>query len=164
MSDSLLTNLGNAIKTALVTSQKERDAVATGRTIRDTEVITEGNTRVYIVGPAHLLALERGRKPTSATGPYQQYGYNGLSFKDNLRLWMEARKIDEGKIPPGGYGPILWAIYTKINQKGYEARRGIITDPLSDDNLNKLMDEHLGPLAGIYATEVLNELFDKERW
>lgn len=124
------------------------DRVATGKTIKQILVITEGANRMYIVGPARLLALEKGRKPTSQTGPYQQA--EGFSFKQNLYLWMMARNIDK---------KFFYPIYRKINRDGYKGTPGVLADPLSEENINKAMDESLGALADLYTQQVLNEIF-----
>jgi len=148
--ESPLQNLGDAIKANLVNSLNSKNAVATGRTIRNIEVVTEGVTRMYILGPETLLALEKGRRPTGAAGPVNRIQYGPYSFKQSLYLWMIARNIDKKAFYP---------IYKKINEKGYEGRPGVVSEPLSDQAINKAMDESLGPLSEIYTQQVLKELF-----
>lgn len=156
--EQALYNLGQSLYGGLVASFHQKGRVASGRTINEIQPHVEGKTRMYITGPAYLVQLEKGRGPTSKTGPYPRYG--GLTFKESLRLWMEARGIPEGKIPKnGGYGPVLWAIATTIHEKGFAGTPGLVTKPLSSDAINKAIDENLGPLANLYATEVYNELF-----
>lgn len=153
-----LTNLGNELVTGLIVAQHAQNRVATGGTINQIDVVVTP-TRMYIEGPAYLVALEVGRKPTSATGPYMKTA-TGMSFKDTLALWMEARGIDQGKMPKnGGYGPVLWAIYTKINQKGYKGTPGVLSKPLSDQAIDAAMNNALGPLADLYAQQVLKTIF-----
>lgn len=153
-----LGDLGIGIVSGLVRSLRGHNRVATGNTIRDIEITVEGPNRMYISGPAYILALETGRKPTHATGPFPRYG--GLTFKESLRLWMQARGIDEGKKSANAqYGPVLWAIYSKINKEGYSGTSGVITAPLSDQATKQAMDDNLGNLANIYAAQVLDQLF-----
>lgn len=151
--ETALNNLGTAIVSELVAAQHRYGRVATGKTVNAIELhVSPG--RMYITGPAYLVALEKGRNATHATGPFPRYG--GLTFKDSLRLWMEARGIPEGKMPKnGGYGPILWAIYTKINKEGYAGSPGVLSKPLSDGAINKAMNANLGPLADLYAKKIL---------
>lgn len=153
-----LYNLGNAILLDLQENMHKYGRVATGKTINDIKLNIDGTERFYIDGPAYLLNLEFGRKATHATGPFPRYG--GLTFKESLRLWMQAKGIDEGKKSDNAqYGPVLWAIYVNINKKGFAGTPGVISGPLSDRAISKAMDDNLGNLANIYAAQVLDQLF-----
>lgn len=153
-----LYNMGNAILLDLQANMHKYGRVATGKTINDIKLNIDGPERFYIDGPAYLLNLEFGRKATHATGPFPRYG--GLTFKESLRLWMQAKGIDEGKKSANAqYGPVLWAIYVNINKKGFAGTPGVISGPLSDQAISKAMDDNLGNLANIYAAQVLDQLF-----
>lgn len=154
--ETALNNLGTAIVSELVAAQHRYGRVATGKTVNAIELHVSPD-RVYITGPAHLIALEKGRRRTGSAGPVDVQRYGGLSFKDSLRLWMEAKGIPEGKIPKnGGYGPILWAIYTKINKEGYAGSPGVLSKPLSDEAIYKALNDNLGPLAGLFAKRIID--------
>lgn len=157
--DIALTNLGNDLYKGIVSEMFNQNRVATGKTVNDIDVVVEGPERMYITGPAYLVNLEKGRGPTSPTGPYQRYG--GLSFRESLALWMQARGIDQGKKEGSTqeFGPVLWAIYTKINKLGYTGTPGVLSKPLGAEVVNKALDDNLGPLANLYAQQVLKELF-----
>lgn len=149
-----LRNLGEAITGNLIASMHRYGRVATGRTIRDIEYIVLGPERLQVLGPEHLIQLDRGRGKTSPSGPYQRYG--GMTFKDSLRLWMEAKGIPEGKHKEGGYGPVLWAIVTNIHKHGFPGSPGLLSKPLSDEAIDKALNENLGPLADLYAKQIVD--------
>lgn len=153
-----LFNLGNEIKDNLIASAHRYGRVASGGTINAIEVQAEGMTRVLVLGPERLIYLEKGRGPTHATGPYQRYG--GLSFKESLAQWMAIKGIDQKKKANSSqqYGPVFWAIYTSINEKGFAGTPGLISKPLANEAINSAMDKHLGNLASIYVSEIFKLL------
>lgn len=143
-----LQNLGNTILNDLIASMHRYGRVATGKTINEIELhVSPG--RMYIIGPAHLLNLEKGRRPTGAGGPVDVQRYGGIGFKESLRLWMQARGIDQKAFYP---------IYKSINEKGFPGSPGILSKPLSEQSINKAMDATLGPLADIFAKQVIDLL------
>lgn len=141
-------NVGNAIMAELIASMHRYGRVASGRTINAIELHVEGDSRMYISGPAYIFALEKGRKPTGATGPFPRYG--GLTFKESLKLWMAAKGIEAKAFYP---------IYRSINKKGFAGTPGVLTQPLSDQAIDKALDSNLGVLANLYVQQIANELF-----
>lgn len=144
-----LKNLGNAIMTELIASMHRKGRVASGKTINAITLHLEPN-RMYIIGPSYLIQLEKGRRPTGAGGPVDRQKWGGLSFAESLKLWMQAKGIE-----PKAFYPI----YKSINETGFPGTPGLLTQPLSNEAINKAMDENLGPIADLYAKQVLQELF-----
>lgn len=152
-----LKQLGEAIIYELVASMHRKGRVASGKTINDIILHVDGMNRIYIDAPYYIIALERGRKATNSHGPFQA---SPISFKQSLALWMAARGIDQGPIKGNAkYGPVLWAIYTNINKKGFPGTPGLLSGPLANEALNKAMDKNLGNLADIYVKTVFDEIF-----
>lgn len=143
-----LANLGNAILSELIAAQHRYGRVATGKTLNSMELHVEPG-RMYIVGPAYLLNLEKGRRPTGQGGPVDRQRYGGLDFKESLKLWMAAKGIE-----PKAFYPI----YRSINEKGFAGTPGVLSKPLSNEAINKAMDDNLGPLADLFAKKVLELL------
>lgn len=144
-----LKNLGNAIMTELIANMHRKGRVASGKTINDITLHVEP-TRMYIIGPSYLIQLEKGRKPTGAGGPVDRQKYGGLSFAESLKLWIQAKGIE-----PNAFYPI----YRNINKFGFPGTPGLLTQPLSNEAIDKAMNENLGPIADLYAKQVLAELF-----
>lgn len=143
-----LGNVGNAIMAELIASMHRYGRVASGRTINAIELHIEGDNRMYITGPAYIFALEKGRKATSSFGPFPRYG--GLTFKESLKLWMAAKGIE-----PKAFYPI----YRSINKKGFPGTPGVLSKPLSEQAIDKALNENLGVLANLYVQNIANELF-----
>lgn len=144
-----LKNLGNAIMTELVASMHRKGRVASGKTINDITLHVDPN-RMYIIGPSYLIQLEKGRRGTGQGGPVDRQRYGGLSFAESLKLWMQSKGIEAKAFYP---------IYRSINKIGFPGTPGLLTQPLSNEAIDKAMNDNLGPIADLYAKQVLQELF-----
>lgn len=142
-----LTNLGNDLLNGLVASFHQKGRVASGRTLNDITVNVEPG-RMYITGPFYLINLEKGRRPTGAGGPV--FRGSKISFYDSLKLWIESRGIDK---------KALFPIYVSINKNGFPGTPGLISKPLSPENVDKALDKNLGQIADLYTTQVLQSIF-----
>jgi hypothetical protein len=98
----------------------------TSRSLR-IEVKSEGTKiRMQAFGRPFFTSVEDGRRPTPGKKPSRE-------FIENLRPWAEARGIDQSAV---------WAIATKINQRGTELWRSggreDIVPPAVDEFVNNV--------------------------
>lgn len=130
----------NNLKTDVINSIQANGRYATGETVAALEVTVEGETG-QLLAPAYIDALEYGRKPTSpgaATG-------NPTVF-EQVEKWITAKGLD---LNP-------YAVTKNIHKHGYPGKPGVLTEPLSDDNVNKRIDESMEAYADQQAKEVLD--------
>lgn len=143
----ILTELMNNLKTDVINSIQANGRYATGETVAALEVTVEGETG-QLLAPAYIDALEYGRKPTSqgaATGDPTVF--------EQVEKWIAAKGLD---LNP-------YAVTKNIHKHGYPGKPGVLTEPLSDDNVNKRIDESMEAYADQQAKEVLDmfNVFDK---
>ncbi len=137
---AILNDLINNVKNDVINSLQANGRFATGQTIAGLETVITDNGG-QLIAPAYIDALEYGRKPTGSNPTP-----GDPPMIDNIRAWVEAKGID---INP-------WAIKKSIDKKGYPGKPGVLTEPLSDDNINSRVNE----AAESIATNLQNEVAD----
>lgn len=136
----ILTDLINNIKTDVINSMQSKGRYATGETVAALETVVNDDTG-QLLAPAYIDALELGRGPTS---PGATAGDPPLI--DKIKEWTAAKGID---INP-------YAITKQIHKQGYPGKPGVLTEPLSDDNINMRVDEAME----IYSDQLAKEVLD----
>jgi len=107
------------------------------------EVSQEGsNVRLKLFGRPFFNTVETGRKPTPSKKPSRE-------FIENLKPWAAARGIDEKAV---------WAIATKINQKGTNlfmaGGREDIVEPAVDTFVNSVSQGLLDTAADNFQIKI----------
>lgn len=142
----ILSDFIDTIKNDVIHSMQANNRVGTGDTIKElTEVVSDDYAA--LLAPWWIDAQEYGRGPTSATGPYQQ---SDPSFIERLKLWCVSKGIEPGA---------AYAIKKKIDKEGYAGKPGVLTEPLSDDNINMRLNPMCELMAANQAEMVL-EMFN----
>lgn len=135
----VLTDFLTAVRTDVVNSLQSNGRFATGETIANIEVeATDSDGQ--ITAPWWIDALEVGRKPTS---PGASAGDPPMI--DRIKAWCAAKGIDE---------KAAWAIKKSIDKKGYPGKPGVLTEPLSDDNINSKLNMAAELIAGNLQQEI----------
>ena len=107
------------------------------------EISQEGaNIRLKLFGRPFFNTVETGRKPTPGKKPSRE-------FIENLKPWAAARGIDEKAV---------WAIATKINQKGTNlfmaGGREDIVEPAVDTFVNNVSQGLLNSAADDFQIKI----------
>lgn len=143
--NQILSDLIEAIKTDVINSMQAKGRNATGETIAALEsVLTPDNGQ--LLASWWIDALEVGRKPTSQ-GAIQ----GEPPMIDNIKAWCEAKGIDVS---------LAWAIKKSIDKNGYPGTPGVLTEPLSDDNVNMRLDEATSKMADEQGQSIIG-IFDE---
>lgn len=141
MSENPISDFIAAVKVDLVHSLQSHNRVASGKTIEAIEQVDEGEKSSLLV-PKYVDYLEKGRPPTSPDAPK-----GDPTVFDQIQEWVAHKGIPIGA---------AWAITQNIHKNGYPGTPGVLTTPLSDDNLNKRADEAASNLADILLRTTLN--------
>ncbi len=126
----------NQIKTDLINSMQAKGSYGTGRTANDITVVVEGD-KAQLQIPGILQTLEKGRGPTSKNAPP-----GSPPMIERIKQWCQAKGIPERE---------AWAIKKAIDKYGTKPKPGLLTEPLSDENI----DWRLKPVMENLATELI---------
>jgi len=136
MNNPQLTIFLDQIKTDLINSMQAKGSYATGRTANDIKIVVEGDTAQLQI-PGILQTLEKGRGPTSKNAP------PGIPLMiERIKQWCQAKGIPERE---------AWAIKKAIDKYGTKAKPGLLTEPLSNENI----DRRLKPVMENIANELI---------
>lgn len=136
----ILNDLVTAVRNDVIHSLQANGREATGATIKELQQATINN-KVMLLAPSWITALENGRKPTPEGTPPSD-----PTLREALIPWLDARGIPQSA---------AYAVAKKIHQKGYKGTPGVLSEPLSDDNINRLADQAADNLATLLITSTL---------
>lgn len=139
-----LNKIIDAIKQDLANSLQENGRFATGQTISELQPVVAENYAA-LLAPFWIDALENGRLPTPPGTPA-----GDPTLQQALIPWLSARGIPESA---------SYAIAKKIHEKGYPGKPGVLSVPLADENISRLMEPGVNSLSAEVQQEVA-ELFD----
>lgn len=131
------------LKDGLTESLRSAGKVASGRTIDSIEA-TATDTSAQLLGSKFIYALQDGRKPTRPNAPK-----GDPTLFEQIKEWCAIKGIDEKAAYP---------ITKHIHKYGYAGTPGIIDEPLSQDNVDRALQDALGDIANLFTDAVLNEL------
>lgn len=123
----------------LISSFALANRVATGRTEEQIEAVATDHD-AQLSGPWWIYALQDGRKPTRPDAPT-----GDPTLFEQIKIWCAAKGIDE---------KLAYPITRHIHKFGYPGTPGLIDKPLSDDNIDRVMNKQLGFMADIFQAEV----------
>jgi hypothetical protein len=139
MNNDQLIQFLDSLKTDVINSMQANGTIGSGQTIQQILIVQEDD-KLQLQLPDYLMALENGRSPT---------GKNAIPGNppmiQRIQAWCQAKGIS---------GKLAWAIKKSIDKKGYPGKPGIISGPLSTDNINSRLDPALNDMAAS-ATEEL---------
>jgi len=139
MNNKHLVSFLDTLKTDLINSIQSKGVDTSGQTIKQIVVKTDDkNARLEI--PGTLQILEKGRGPTSKNAPT-----GTPPMIERIKQWCQAKGISEKG---------AWAIKKSIDKKGFKGKPGILTEPLSEENI----DRQLNPVLEIIANEIAKSI------
>jgi hypothetical protein len=138
----IITNLLTNLKTDLINSLQAKGITGT-QTINQIQITNTGDSQQLQI-PGYLQILETGRGPTPKNAPP-----GNPPMIQRIQQWCLAKGI-----------PLkaAWAIKKKIDKVGYPGKPGILTDPLSDDNINLRLDESSAQIAENITDQILQNI------
>ncbi|HVV54582.1 MAG TPA: hypothetical protein VHC47_04630 [Mucilaginibacter sp.] len=129
------------LKTDTIHSLQANGKMTTGRAAEQITIAGEGN-RAQLEIPGYMLLLEKGRGPTSP---------NALPCNppmiERIKTWCNAKGIP---------AEAVWAIKKSIDKKGFKGIPGLLSEPLSEININFRLD----PAAEEIADTIVQQLID----
>jgi len=140
MNNDQLINLLELLKTDVINSMQANGRYATGQTAKQITVVEDGSN-VQLQFPDYMQALETGRGPTSNDAVA-----GDPPMIQRIQQWCQAKGIPD---------KAAWAIKKSIDKKGYKGIAGILTEPLSDDNINLRLDPILDDIASSISEELM---------
>lgn len=132
-----------SLRLDLIKSFALANRVASGKTESEIEA-TATDRSAQLTGPYYIYALQDGRKPTKEGAPA-----GDPTLFEQIKEWCQIKGIEPQYAYP---------ITKKIHEEGYPGTPGLIDEPLSDDNINKYLNEALGDIANIFAQAVSEKL------
>jgi len=139
MNHKLLTNFLESLKTDVINSMQANGRIGSGQTIQQI-LIVEGDDKVQLQLPGFMMVIENGRGPK---------GKNAVQGNppmiQRIQSWCQAKGISD---------KLAWAIKKSIDKKGYPGKPGIISGPLSADNINSRLNPILDEMASSVAKEL----------
>jgi hypothetical protein len=135
MNNNQLTLFLESIRSDLINSLQSKGSVSQP-TISQMTITTEGD-KAQLQIPGFLQMLETGRGPTSKNAA------PGVPpMIQRIKQWCQAKGIPERE---------AWAIKKVIDKKGIKGKPGILTEPLSDENI----DRRLKPIMESMADQLI---------
>jgi hypothetical protein len=139
MNHPQLTLFLGSLKTDLLNSLQSKGSAAGSETVRQITIVQEGDKAQLLI-PGFLQTLETGRGPTSKNAA------PGVPpMIQRIKQWCLAKGIPERE---------AWAIKKTIDKKGFKGKPGILTEPLSEENI----DRRLKPIMESLANEICKGL------
>jgi hypothetical protein len=139
MNNNQLTLFLDQLKTDLLNSMQAKGSGASPQTISQIAITAEGD-KAQLQIPGFLQTLETGRGPTSKNAA------PGVPpMIQRIKQWCLAKGIPERE---------AWAIKKAIDKHGFKGKPGILTEPLSDENI----DLRLKPVMENMANELVGEI------
>jgi hypothetical protein len=139
-----LTTFLQSLKTDILNSLQSKGKNATGQTAQQIQIITDEDKALLQI-PGYLQILETGRKPTSKNA-----SPGNPPMIQRIADWCRAKGIPDKAI---------WAVKKSINKKGFKGTPGILSEPLSDDNINQRLTPVLEDIATETATQIAGNLY-----
>jgi len=143
MNQPHLTTFLQSLKTDILNSLQSKGKNATGQAAQQIQIITDGD-KAQLQIPGYLQILETGRKPTSKNAVA-----GNPPMIQRIADWCRAKGIPDKAI---------WAVKRSIDKKGFKGTPGILSGPLSNDNINQRLTPILENIATETATQIANNL------
>lgn len=143
MNNDALTIFLESIKTDVINSLQANGKIATGQTAQQITVINDGD-HAQLQLPAYMQLLETGRGPTSSSP-----APGSPPMIDRIKAWCEAKGIPD---------KAAWAVKKSIDKKGFKGVPGILSAPLSNDNISLRLNPASENIADAVAQQIVTAL------
>lgn len=144
----ILNDMVTNLKVEVINSLHENGRFATGHTAQELQEVVS-DKYAALLAPYWIDSLETGRKPTPPGTPASD-----PTLRENLAAWLSVRGIPENA---------AYAIANKIHKYGYPGKPGVLSVPLSNDNIDSVLAPGIDDLAMIHQQKVadLFNVFDE---
>jgi len=141
--NTILFSFLNELKSDIIHSLQSKGKMATGQTAQQITVEGDGD-KAQLNIPGYLQELETGRGPTSK---------NALPGNppmiDRIKQWCQAKGIPD---------KAAWAVKKSIDKNGYKGTPGILSEPLSDDNINLRLNQQATQMANDITQNIADSI------
>jgi hypothetical protein len=136
MNPHQLTIFLEAIRADIINSLQANGKDTSGQTAKQLTITTDGQS-AQLELPSYMQLLETGRGPTS---PDAVAGDPPMIQR--IQQWCQEKGIPD---------KAAWAIKKSIDKKGFKGIPGLLSEPLSDYNINR----RLNPILEQMADEIM---------
>ena len=143
MTNDHLISFLESLKTDLIHSMQVQGKYATGQIAKQITVSTDGNN-AQLQLPGYLQLLETGRSPTGKIALPRN-----PPMIDRIKQWCQAKGIPD---------KAAWAIKKSIDKKGFPGTPGILSEPLSDANINLRLSQNTNPMADDIVQSIVDSI------
>ena len=143
MTNDHLISFLESLKTDLIHSMQVQGKYATGQIAQQITVSTDGNN-AQLQLPGYLQLLETGRSPTGKSALP-----GNPPMIDRIKQWCQAKGIPD---------KAAWAIKKSIDKKGFPGTPGILSEPLSDANINLRLSQNTNPMADDIVQSIVDSI------
>lgn len=143
MTNDHLTQFLESLKTDVLHSMQAKGKMASGQTAQQITITTEDD-KAQLQLPGYMQLLETGRAPT---GPNALPGNPPMI--DRIKQWCRAKGIPD---------KAAWAIKKSIDKHGYKGTPGILSEPLSDENISLRLNQITGELSDNLVQQILDTI------
>lgn len=129
----------NLLKNDVLNSMQAMGKAADAQTI-DQMAVTKTSTGFQLELPGFLQILETGRAPTGKNAQT-----SNPPMIDRIKEWCLEKGIPEKQ---------AWAIKKSIDKNGFKGKPGLLSNPLSAENIKHRVDPVLDQLASIIGMQI----------
>lgn len=122
MDNTQLTIFLDALKTDIINSMQAKGSYGNGQTAKAI-TITGNDNKAQLQIPFVLQVLEKGRGPTSKNA-----NPGSPPMIERIRQWCREKGIPERE---------AWAIKKSIDKHGFKGKPGLLSEPLSPENIDR---------------------------
>jgi len=137
MTNPHLTTFLESLKTDIIHSMQAKGKYTTGQTEQQIIIDTDGDSGQLQL-PGYLQILETGRGATSLNAMP-----GSPPMIDRIKQWCQAKGIPD---------KAAWAIKRSIDKRGFPGTPGILSEPLSEANINR----RLNPVVNSIIAELVD--------
>ncbi len=143
MKDDQLIQFLETIKADIIHSLQANGSDSTGN-VSKTLTVVKGDNSYQLRLPGYLKFLETGRRPTSPDAPS-----GNPPMIQRIQEWCQEKGIPDKS---------AWAIKKSIDKNGFKGKPGILSEPLSQANINMRLNPVMESVANNLTGQVVERL------
>ena len=143
MTNEPISQFLESLKTDIIHSLQANGKMTTGQTAQQITVVSDDSS-VRLELPGYIQLLESGRGPTGANAVA-----GNPPMIDRIKQWCQAKGIPDSA---------AWAIKHSIDKKGFKGIPGLLSQPLSDDNINLRLDPVANQIADAISQQIIDSI------
>jgi len=142
MTDPIIEFL-ESLKADIIHSLQSHGKIVTGQTAQQI-IVTGDSNSAQLQLPGYMQLLETGRAPTGSNPTL-----SNPPMIERIKAWCGAKGIPDQAV---------WAIKKSIDKKGFKGLPGILSEPLSDENINFRLHSSAEQIANAVVRQIVNTL------